>query len=134
MAVKWNNVLVNKIRSAASDGVSDAVDSIYEETLRLVQDTQKSGRIYKKKNGRQHQASAPGESYANDTGNALLNTNKKHNKLSGEVVGDYEYALALELGTQKMAPRPTLGRALQNLVPSLTDIVSKPIKDVIAND
>lgn len=134
MAVKWNTTLVNKIRSAASDGVSDAVDEVYEEVLRLVQDTPKSGRIYKKKNGRQHQASAPGESFANDTGNALLKTKKKNQRFSGEVSGDYPYALALELGTQKMAPRPTLGRALENKIPELTNIVSKPIKEVLRHD
>lgn len=130
MAVKWNTNLVNSIHSAAQDGIVDATDAVYEETLRLVLNTPKSGRIYKRGN-RVHQASAPNESFANDTGNALRNTKKKEMKLVGEISADYEYALALELGTQKMAPRPTLGRALENKTKELPKIVSKPIQEIL---
>lgn len=132
MTVVWNNKLVDQIRLAGEDGIVDAVEEIYEETLRLVLDTSKSGKVYKNyRTGGVHQASAPNESFANMTGNALKNTNKKAVKMEGEVVAAYEYALALELGTPKMAPRPTLGRALQNTIPNLTKIVSKPIQKVL---
>ena len=91
MAVKWNTNLIKKVQSAAEDGIVDAVDAVYEETLRLVLDTPKSGKIYKRY-GRTHQASAPNESFANQTGNALLNTQKQTNGMSGEIVAAYEYA------------------------------------------
>lgn len=133
MAVKWNDTLVKRCISAAEDGVSDATNAVYEEVLRLVLDTPKSGKIYKRK-GRNHQASAPNESYANDTGNALNNTKHDSKKLVGEVVGNYEYALALELGTQKMAPRPTIGRALNNLSKSIPKIMASPITKVLKDD
>lgn len=134
MTVKWNHGLVKRIKLAAEDGIVDATTEVYEEVLHLVQDTKKSGRVYKKTNGRQHQASAPNESYASDTGNALRNTKTKEKNLVGEVSADYEYALALELGTRKMAPRPTLRRALDNKRKDLHKIVSRPISKVLKND
>ena len=134
MVFKWNDALVSKMYRSVETGVDSAVEEVYKETFHLVLNTPKTGRLYKRKGGRVHQASAPGESFANDTGNALRNMKKERRKYVGEVVADYEYALALELGTEKMAPRPTLSRALQNQSQFLTSIVSKPLKDVLKND
>jgi len=66
-----------------------------------------SGKIYGK-----HQASAPGEPPAPDTGNLRSNTNADPNireegdDLVGRVVSNAEYAQALEKGTERMAARP----------------------------
>lgn len=66
-----------------------------------------SGKIYGK-----HQASAPGEPPATDTGNLRSNTNADPNireegdDLVGRVVSNAEYAQALETGTERMAARP----------------------------
>lgn len=69
-----------------------------------------SGKIYGK-----HQASAPGEPPAPDTGNLRSNTNADPNireeddDLFGRVVSNAEYAQALEKGTERMAARPFMG-------------------------
>lgn len=133
MSFKWNDALISKMKSAVSDGVEDATTEVYEEVLRLVQDTPKTGKIYKNRLHKNavHQASAPNESYANETGNALKNTKTKVVKYTGTVTGAYEYALALELGTQKMAPRPTIGRALLNKRKDLVKIISTPLSKVL---
>ena len=66
-----------------------------------------SGKIYGK-----HQASAPGEPPAPDTGNLRSNTNADPNireegdDLVGRVVSNAEYAQALETGTERMSARP----------------------------
>lgn len=135
MTVKWNHGLVKRIKLAAEDGIVDATTEVYEEILHLVQDTKKSGFVYAHYSHKGvHQASAPNESYANETGNALKNTKTKEKGLIGEISANYEYALALELGTKRIAPRPTLRRALDNKRKDLHKIVSKPISKVLKND
>lgn len=69
-----------------------------------------SGRIYGK-----HQASAPGEPPAPDTGQLRYATQadtqirRDGDDLVARVVANKENALALEKGTEKMAARPFLG-------------------------
>lgn len=74
----------------------------------------KSGRIYKvSRTGKLHQASAPGEAPAIDTGN-LVNS-IKHERAGEEGARTYthtEYAAHLEFGTAKMAPRPFMTPAM----------------------
>lgn len=69
-----------------------------------------SGRIYGK-----HQASAPGEPPAVDT-DRLRNATQSDtlvrrdgDDIVGRVVANVDYAHALEVGTERMAPRPFLG-------------------------
>lgn len=69
-----------------------------------------SGRIYGK-----HQASAPGEPPAVDTGRlrnatqADTQVRRDGDDIVGRVVANDEKAHALEVGTERMAPRPFLG-------------------------
>ncbi len=68
-----------------------------------------SGRIYGK-----HQASAPGEPPAPDSGELRRKTQadtkvrREGSDLVGRVVQNVEYAHALAVGTEKMAPRQSL--------------------------
>ena len=74
----------------------------------------KSGRLYVRA-GRIHQASAPGEAPAVDTGN-LANSIQTHvlaGGLTAEVTAGAEYGLYLELGTLRMAPRPFFAPATE---------------------
>lgn len=69
-----------------------------------------TGRIYGK-----HQASAPGEPPAVDTGRlrnatqADTQVRRDSDGIVGRVVANAEYAHALEVGTERIAPRPFLG-------------------------
>ncbi len=73
----------------------------------------KSGRIYRRGNVA-HQASAPGEAPATDTG-ALVNSayTKKLADADYETGFTVEYAAPLEFGTARMAPRPYLRPAVE---------------------
>lgn len=69
-----------------------------------------TGRIYGK-----HQASAPGEPPAADSGELRRRTQadtkvrRDGDDLVGRVVANTEYAHGLEVGTERIAPRPFLG-------------------------
>jgi phage gpG-like protein len=75
----------------------------------------KSGRVYKRK-GREHQASAPGEAPAIDTG-TLVNSIQvqETGELSAVVGTNMEYGAILEFGGVRMAPRPWLAPAFESV-------------------
>ncbi len=60
-----------------------------------------------------HQASAPGESPANDLGNLARGIKVVKEADFVLVVSTAEYSAALEFGTKNIAPRPFLGPSLQ---------------------
>ena len=77
----------------------------------------RTGVVYTKgKNGTiKHQASAPGESPATDTGRLRQSATHETVRVEGDmVIGgagvSAPYAVALELGTENMEPRPFIGR------------------------
>lgn len=73
----------------------------------------KSGVIYRR-NNKEHRASAPGQAPANDTGKLASGIN--YNRVSDrehEIKITTEYALALEVGTSRIAPRPFIMPAIQ---------------------
>lgn len=77
----------------------------------------KSGRLYQR--GKVvHQASAPGEAPAIDTGH-LVNSFfiRKLNRLQRLITVGAEYAVHLEFGTSRMAARPFLRPALKKVAP-----------------
>lgn len=76
----------------------------------------KSGRVYQRKGGKTHQASAAGEAPANDT-SALANSIRAQSEqgLTWRVSASARYAAPLELGTKRMAPRPFLAPALESV-------------------
>ena len=74
----------------------------------------RTGRIYKRGNNT-HQASAEGESPAVDTGRLRQSATHETVRVEGtKVIGgagvSTPYAVALEMGTERMAPRPFINR------------------------
>lgn len=73
-----------------------------------------TGRIYTRSKSVEHQASAPGEPPAADTATLKkrieVEVIRGTNEVRGIISANTEYAAALELGTEKMRPRPYLSR------------------------
>lgn len=116
MTVKnFNQKFFTNMVEGAKNAVADSGNIVHEEILHLVLDTAKSGRVYDFRGGK-HQASAPGQPFANMTGNALLNTKKyeENGGLTARIAGEAEYAAYLELGTSKMEPRPVFIPSISN--------------------
>jgi hypothetical protein len=108
MSVIWNGSRVmDVLRAATVQGLHRGVEDVANEAVSLILNTVKSGRIYRR-NGVSHQASAPGESPASDTGQLVgsVTTSVDEGNLTGNVNFGSDHALALEKGTFKMAPRP----------------------------
>lgn len=103
-------------------------EGVRAEAVDLVLNTAKTGRIYTR-NTVKHQASAPGESFASDTGNAInhIQTRFEDDHLTGIINSGAEYAAALEFGTEKMEPRPVMRPALANKAKSIERNIGKAV-------
>lgn len=113
MSVEWNEAMLPQIRQAAFRGVVAGIGLVEQRAVDLIMSPPKTGRIYRRR-GVEHQASAPGEAPANDTGR-LVNSRRIdlfEDQLRGRLTFSTAYAAALELGTQKMEPRSYARRAL----------------------
>ncbi len=87
-----------------------------------------SGRLYKIGKDRYHQASAPGEPPATDTGNLVNSIEvEKVRPLTRHVNVHAEYAPYLEYGTARMAARPFLQPSFEEERNSFTQDVGKLI-------
>lgn len=115
MTIKINlNVLQNVLDEVKKETVAQT-ENVRNEAIDLITTTAKTGRIYKR-GAKTHQASAPGEPYANDTGATMakIRTEIRDEGFTGVVVFGGEIARYLEHGTQKMEPRPVARPALAN--------------------
>lgn len=131
MAVQWYGPeVMAKVRAAAYAGVVTSTESVFQLAIQKIQSGPKTGRIYRRRSV-EHQASAPGESPASDTG-ALVQSGRTEfdmNNLMGTVIFSTAYAAALEFGTVKMAPRPYARPALAEK----REEIEKNISDEIAS-
>jgi len=116
----YNNLpaLDRQSRRLAGQVVAKAAMDI-EAHIKQSMEGPKHGYMYVKRSGVIHVASAPGEAPAIDTG-ALHNATRAIPKGEMEwwVVMDTEYAMHLELGTRRMAARPSLGPSVEYVKPS----------------
>jgi HK97 gp10 family phage protein len=108
MTVNWRgSEVLAKIKGATVLGLVRGTEIIREEAVTLINTGAKTGRVYRR-NGVSHQASAPGESPAADTGDlaSKIGTSVDANALEGSVEFYSAHARPLEYGTRNMAPRP----------------------------
>lgn len=121
MAVDFNqNAILARIRRSVMPEIVRATEQARQEAISLIQNGEKSGRIYKHR-GIEHRASAPGEAPASDTGTLVNNiaTSYDHNNLTGTLSVNVVYGLMLEFGTEKMEPRPFLRPAIASVTANL---------------
>lgn len=131
------------------DGINTAlyqIGRIAQQEIRRILDTgPKTGRIYRRPDGRSHQASAPGQAPATETGALSRSVDYEVNGRVSLEVGDREpYGLYLENGTRgregpggsrvgQIRPRPhvvvgannTAGAAVRILEDSVADIIGR---------
>jgi len=103
-------------------------EAVAEEATSLILEAPKTGRIYRRR-GVTHQASAPGEPPASDTGRLVQSqrTEYDQSELTGTAIWSAGHAEYLEHGTSKMAPRPFARPALANK----RDEIEKDIADEV---
>lgn len=112
--IKWNGATISsKIGRAAMRGVAIGISMVEQRAVSLVLGTTKSGAVYRRR-GVTHQASAPGEPFASDTGSTINHRRIEFDdgSLSARLIFDTPVAAYLEFGTRKMEPRPFARRAL----------------------
>lgn len=129
MAVDWNDQdFIARIEGAAFAGVVRAISIVDNEATRLIMRTQKSGKVYRRR-GVKHQASAPGEAPASDTGALIQSktTDFDRASIAGRLSFRTNYALALEKGTLRMAPRPY---AVPAIVGKRTEIIDAIVMEI----
>lgn len=90
---------------------------VEKEAKQSILNGKKTGRIYKRRTVT-HQASAPGEAPASDTGRLVNSINSYLVRAAMEAIvvagrGVVKYATMLEFGTRKMAARPFMHPALE---------------------
>ncbi len=129
LVVEFNNfdMLATQTIQRIDDVCGTTAMQVQGYSQMLIQAGPKTGRIYKRGNV-QHQASAPGEAPATDTGN-LVNSGyaRRQQRCLWWVGFTAEYATALEYGTPKMLPRPYLRPAIEHY----REAFHQAIKDVL---
>ena len=130
MAVKINRQIWSNIVSEVKKQIVRETYDVDAEAKRLILETEKTGRMYG-----DHQASAPGEPFASDTGNAInqITIRFEDNGLTGIIRAGAEYASYLEFGTENMAARPVFRPALANREPNIRQNIAEAVRRGINN-
>lgn len=132
MAINWQgDALIARIRQAAMRGVLRGTEAVHATAIRKIQTGPKTGRIYRTR-GVEHQASAPGEAPASDTGALAQRSGTRYepNELTGFVTFNAAYAAPLEFGTNRIEPRPFLRPSLVENADLIRDSVADEVRRV----
>lgn len=118
MTLEWRGPqVIEAMRQAAFRGVVRGTEAVKTRMVERILQPPKTGRIYTR-NTVQHQASAPGESPASDTGTLARNVTTTYDvaNITGYINVSTAYAGALEFGTPRVAARPYARPALAEKV------------------
>jgi len=128
------NKAAMKIPSEVAQELTIGANEIRNTIITSMQKEKKTGRIYRKSKNVEHQASAPGEPPAVDTGELLRSIMFDVHKFAVEigVAGGAPYAEHLEFGTKKMKPRPFIDPAVEKHKQAIIDKVGDGVFEVIA--
>ncbi|HEY5412057.1 MAG TPA: hypothetical protein VIJ94_15150 [Caulobacteraceae bacterium] len=134
MTVTWDSTLLEaKLREACYRGVVAGVEMVLTEGTRLILSPPKTGKIYVRR-GIKHQASAPGEPPASDTGrlagsaNAIYPNQADLFQVIGYANWSTIYARPLELGSENVDPRPFARPALDSCTPAIQGGIAAEVK------
>lgn len=123
--------MVMQMTAGARIGAEKAASLMITEARRLIIETPKSGRIYKRSIGL-HQASAPGEPPANMLGilanSFKVNVTQTGTLITASITNTAPYAKFLEFGTRKMAARPFMRPAYANTKNDMVAVIKAEIQ------
>jgi hypothetical protein len=129
--VKFNHLpaIQAQIRPAVSQVVRKTALGV-EGDVKTEMRGPKSGRLYRR-GGRTHQASAPGQAPAVDFGQ-LINSIQVQNvtDLTSTVGTNVEYAMALEMGSRRIAPRPVWRSVIEKWRQPFTDAITHVLRSL----
>lgn len=121
--------LMQKLQAATGRFVRKGA-AYLEQQLKLGAQEEKSGNLYKRGKSAVHQASAPGESPANDSSNlypsiiAIIAANS----LEATIGTPVEHALYLEEGTDNIEPRPLWEKTAADSLPTLEKMLKAEVR------
>ena len=130
MTVDWDvQKTIADVRQAAAQGVALGAESVLATAIGHILNDPKSGRVYRRR-GVDHQASAPGEAPASDTGRLVQSSTTEHDvaNLTSTVFFRTAYARALEYGTARIAPRPYARVSLEEKREAIEQDIQNRIK------
>lgn len=125
--------LSDEVRAEVGKAVTGTAIMLRADVVERIQRGPASGVVYTKKNpNRVHQASAPGEAPATDTGR-LANSIEfdQIGPLTATVGSSLLYALYLEYGTTRMAPRPYFRPAVEAVRPKFERALERALAGAI---
>jgi hypothetical protein len=112
----WRNITAIKDKAAIQRWLQD-VASTAHRVFRAGSEASRGGRIYRKRGGRVHRASAPGAWPARDSGGLLGSIRTVVTQSSAEIGTSRHYSGYLRSGTRKMARRKMSDNALREAIP-----------------
>ena len=119
--------LFAKLEKAISRFIRKGVTHIEGELKSSIAEP-KSGRKYKRKGGKTHVASAPGESPASDSSDYINSIGPPiFETLEGKVGTPLEYPVYLEEGTSTIAERPLWAQTAHDVLPTLEALLASEI-------
>lgn len=135
MTVRWkSNDIFIRVRAGAVRGVTTAIGIVEQRAVDLILKTPKTGKTYRRR-GVKHQASAPYEPFASDTGTTIKARQivvavgrGRGAKIVGRLTFSTKNAARLEYGTKRMAPRPFARRAISETRQQVIDEIARAIK------
>jgi len=120
------------LRKEINGAIEDSAFLVETTAKKRIQRGAKTGHIYKRgKRGRiKHQASAPGESPATDTGTLArsIRTTRNRAEMYAETGSNLVYAPMLEQGTRHILPRPWLEPSLRENLPKIEKLIDAALK------
>lgn len=121
------------VRQAVSAAVVGTAMELRGDVVKSIQRGPKTGRVYQKSSPkRAHQASAPGQAPATDTGRLANSiTFDQIGDLTATVGSKLAYSLYLEFGTRNIAARPFFRPAVEKMRPKFIKRLERAVGMVV---
>jgi HK97 gp10 family phage protein len=119
-----------EVRRKVEAVVTKTTIDVHRSAVQRIQRGPKTGNVYTKYDpNREHQASAPGEAPATDTGRLASSVSwNVDRERGGFVYTNVDYGRILEFGTTNIGPRPWLFPSLEEHAPAFRKALTEVLK------